>query len=339
MDEQEKTGKRPPESSDKKEPPKGRVISSDYRDMFPKQQPEKQTSQDKPASKNKRHHTAPGEAVKAVVKAAQENVHEGFDLLEEQAADTEEETPVQEFTDTAETETASNELPRFRARGKRRKLGLATGVVVLLLALTGVGYLAATIGTQIYQAATDDSRERAYDEYLKPLVMQDPDTYETPEEADEMMVLTASLWKALEDNSTSYTDYDDMGRTIVPLADVSDACHALFGPNVELQLNGLDEDNFFTFDDTDNQFHVTPYSTQSSFIPYTESIGVQADGKKVLKVGYVAPADKWRSDDIDAPEEPSPVKYMEYVLAQTENGEEYVVQIRELETSEETALS
>ena len=331
MDEQEKTGKRPPEVSDKKRPPKGRVISSDYRDMFPKQQQNEQTTQSKPAGKS--HRTAPGEAVKAVVKAAQENVHEGFDLLEEQTADTGE-TPEKESVDTVEAETISKGTSAFRARGKRKKLGLATGVVVLLLALTGVGFLAATIGTQIYQAATDDSRERAYDEYLKPLVMQDPDAYDTPAEADEQMVLSASLWKALEDNSASYTDYDDMGRTIVPLADVSDACHGLFGPEVELQLNGLDEDNFFTFDDTDNQFHVTPYSTQSSFIPYTESIRVQADGEKVLTVGYVAPSDQWRSDNANAPEEPSPIKYMEYVIAETEDGQEYVAQIRESDTSE-----
>lgn len=321
MDEQEKTGKQPPEAPDKKGLPKGRVISSDYRDMFPKQQ----ERADKLEIKSKRYHMRSEEAVKSAVKNARANVHEGFGLLKEQAADTDEAA----LRGTSTSEAVPDRYPEFHARGKRRKMGLATGIVVLLLALTGVGYLAATIGNQIYRAATDDSKERAYDAYLKPLVMQDPEEFDEPVLADEEMVLSASLWKALEDHNTAYTDYDDMGRTIVPLADVSDACHALFGPDVELQLNNLDEDNFFTFNEDTNQFHVTPYSTQSSFVPYTESIGIQADGKTVLRVGYVAPSDAWRSEDEDAPERPSPVKYMEYVLAQTEDGKEYVAQLRE----------
>ena len=157
--------------------------------------------------------------------------------------------------------------------------------------------------------------------------MQDQEPFSSQENADSRMMLNASLWKALEDNSASYTEYDEAGRTLVPLADVSDACHALFGPEAELQLNGLDDDTFFTFDESANQFHVTPYSTQSSFVPYTESIWNE-EGNTVLRVGYVAPTDSWRSEGESAAEAPTPVKYMEYVLTAGENGE-YVSQVRE----------
>ena len=72
---------------------------------------------------------------------------------------------------------------------------------------------------------------------------------------------------------------------------------------------------------------MTPYSTQSSFVPYTESIWNE-EGNTVLRVGYVAPTDSWRSQGESAAEAPTPVKYMEYVLTAGENGE-YVSQVRE----------
>lgn len=309
----------------KKAPPKGKVISSDYRELFkeaearePKEHlraedtasalPEGEEEKKESAAK---HWPDPAGAVKAAVKAAQE----GFDVLQE------------EKPETAAPSPSGEEEPHFHARGTHRAPRLATGIVVLLLALVGVGYLATALGTQIYRAVTDDSRERAYDEFLEPLVMQDPDAFSSQASADEQMVLAASLWKALEDNSASYTSYDESGRTLVPLADVSDACHSLFGPEAELQLNNTEIDSFFTFDTDTNQFHVTPFSTQSSYVPYTESIRTE-DGKTVLRVGYVAPTDSWRSDEEDAPEKPTPVKYMEYVL-EKDNETEYVAQIRE----------
>lgn len=329
MNDQKKINHQKNAGAEKKAPPKGKVISSDYRELFeeaearePKEHlkaedtaqkaPLLEEKEEKKESEAEKHWPDPAGAVKAAVKAAQE----GFDVLQEEQQEA-----------SIPSQSGEEEEPHFHARGTHRAPRLVTGVVVLLLALVGVGYLATALGTQIYYAVTDDSRERAYDEFLEPLVMQDPDAFSSQESADQQMVLAASLWKALEDNSASYTSYDESGRTLVPLADVSDACHALFGPEAELQLNGTEIDNFFTFDTDTNQFHVTPFSTQSSYIPYTESIRTE-DGKTVLRVGYVAPTDSWRSDEEDAPEKPTPVKYMEYVMEK--DGEtEYVAQIRE----------
>lgn len=319
-----------------KEPPKGRVLSSDYRELFQALDEKERRQREKaeqsspgsvsqPEEKKEEHrHPDPAAAVKAAVKAAQE----GLDLLQEETEEEEEFSPVEQGTDSQETVPAE-EKPRFHARGTHRVPSLFMGVIILLLALTGVGYLATTVGTQVYRMVTDDSRERSYDEFLRPLVMQDPEPFTSQEDADGQMVLTASLWKALEDNSASYTDYDDSGRTLVPLVDVSDACQALFGPEAQLELTNLNTDTFFTFDEETNLFHVTPYSTQSSFTPWTESITTE-DGDTVLRVGYVAPTDSWREESGSGEEEPEPVKYMEYILAR--NGDqEYVKAVREPE--------
>lgn len=343
MDQQDIKKNQPVEAApQEKESPKGKVLSSDYRELFQsldeKERRQREKAEAEPASeapsqkgKGPQRHADPAAAVKAAVKAAQE----GLDLLQEEAGGEITEEAV-EGPGTAEAEV-SEEAPRFKAKGTHRAPSLFMGVIVLLLALTGVGYLAATVGTQVYRMMTDDSRERSYDEFLRPIVMQDPEPFTSQEEADGQMVLAASLWKALEDNSASYTDYDDSGRTLVPLIDVSDACHALFGPNAQLQLVNLNTDTFFTFDEEANLFHVTPYSTQSSFIPWTESITTEGENT-VLRVGYVAPTDSWREDSGSGEEGPEPVKYMEYVLAR-DGDQEYVKEVREPESGTQPSSS
>ncbi len=209
---------------------------------------------------------------------------------------------------------------------RRRRYGIALGAAVLLLALVGVGFLAATAGTQIYRALTDDSALRAYDEFLTPVVMQDPEPFEDIADADPEMVLTASVWRAIMEHGREYNEYDELGRTIVPLVDVADACEALFGPDCEFHPERAPEDTFYLFDAEDNTFRVTPYSSQSSFIPYTVS-SRSSGASTVLRVGYVSASDEWRTGAGGG--EPEPVKYMEYVLlTNSETNTTYISAIR-----------
>lgn len=68
--------------------------------------------------------------------------------------------------------------PRAQRRRGTRRYGVALGAFVLALALVGVCAIATLAGRQIYQAATDDSALRAYDSFLAPVVMQDPEPFE-----------------------------------------------------------------------------------------------------------------------------------------------------------------
>lgn len=228
-------------------------------------------------------------------------------------------------------ETADEEGPVvvLKRHGKRR-FGIVAGAFVLVLALIGVVSLVGVLGRQIYVAATDDSKLREYDTYLSPIVMQDPMPFETPAEADPGMVMKASLWRALTVNGNSYNTYDDLGRTLVPLVDVADACHELFGPESELQPENPEDETFFIYDTEANVFHVAPYSSQSSFAPYTVD-SKKAGSTVVLRVGYVAASDEWRSDTSSTVEKPTPIKYMEYVLQAGADGKQYVTAIRSIQ--------
>lgn len=205
--------------------------------------------------------------------------------------------------------------PKPRRRGRHR-YGVFVGSLVLILALVGVGFLATTIGVKIHSALTDDTKLRQYDQFLTVVVAQDPQPFSSPDKADSDFVLNASLWQCMtSDNAANYTDYDDAGRTIVPLGDVVSACHQLFGPDCQLQPKNPTEETFFEYDSQNSQFHVALYSLDTTYTPYTES-AKKKDDMVVLRVGYVPPSDETRaqSGSVSSNVTPKPVKTMEYDL-------------------------
>lgn len=244
---------------------------------------------------------------------------DGEDFLPDSASDSNDEI-LTKWTDDLEPEDGGAEPGQAAARKKtarrrgKHRYGVAVGSLVLLLALVGVVFIAASIGGQIYRAATDDSALRAYDTFLAPAVMQDPQPFASPDKADEEFVLDASLWKTImADNGTNYTNYDDAGRMMIPLGDVVDAAKELFGPDCQLQAKTPASESFFTYDTAKNEFHVALYSSDSTIMPYTESAKKQGDST-VLRVGYVSPTDAWRTQTSSSVSAPKPTKYMEYVL-------------------------
>ena len=218
-----------------------------------------------------------------------------------------------------------------RPRGKRR-YGVALGSLVLLLALVGVVSLAGMIGTRIYEHATDDSALRAYDSLIACVVMQDPEPFASPEEADPVFVQNAALWKSILEKRSEWTGYDDNGLAVIPLGVVASAAQELFGPDCALSPSDPAEETFYTYDSTDNTYHVSVFSSDSAMTPYTESSRREGDAT-VLTVGYVLPTDPYRTQDASSGAEsvaPTPAKYMEYVMkTDEETGSEYVYAVRE----------
>lgn len=232
------------------------------------------------------------------------------------------------WNDDTEKTPAPKEIVHRRS-GKYR-YGIFAGSLVLILALIGVVFIATQVGTRIHGALTDDSRQRAYDKFLTVAVAQDPQPFESPEKADPDFVLNASLWKTMTENGTNYTSYDDAGRIIVPLGDVADSCRKLFGSKCSLQPKNPATDTFYTYDSTNSQFHISLYSLEGTYEPYTESIKKDGDST-ILRVGYVAPTDPTRKQSgvSSGSAKPTPTKYMDYVLKTDETTKkEYIFAVR-----------
>ena len=222
--------------------------------------------------------------------------------------------------DEGAREADSPKKSAHRRSGKYR-YGLFAGSLVLILALVGVVFIAFQAGTRIHGALTDDSKLRAYDKMLAVVVAQDPQPFESPDKADADFVLNASIWKTMTENNSNYTNYDDAGRTIVPLGDVVDACGELFGPKCSLQPKNPATETFYTYDSTKAQFHIALYSLEGIYEPYTVSAKNEGDST-VLRVGYISPTDPTRTSSSgvsSASRKPAPAKYMDYVLKTNES--------------------
>ena len=318
--------------------------SADYRSSFPsgdkkappvkRQRPPEPEQREKkrrvPAAPPKREPASPA-VPSAARRARLENDTEIDDFLPESDS-MEDERLLTKWDDGIEPKPQEKSGERPRRRGRHR-YGIFVGSLVLILALAGVGFIATTIGTKIHSALTDDTKLRQYDQFLTVAVAQDPQPFTSPGKADSDFVLNASLWQCMTgDNASGYTDYDDAGRTIVPLGDVVDACRQLFGPDCQLQPKNPTEETFFEYDSQNAQFHVALYSLDSTYTPYTES-AKRKDGMTVLKVGYVAPSDETRaqSGSTASGTAPKPVKYMEYDLkTDSSTQKEYIYAVKTL---------
>lgn len=321
----------------------GKEVNVDYRSAYQKQNAAKTPKKNGQAKKQpvpqKSKNTSQKEAP-AQKKSQQPKKQQPSKVTEKPKQNQEPKVPVErdDFLTEDEKEIVQQEEKKIidgvslpsedekpvKKRPRKRRYGIFVGSIVMIFALIGVCFLVGTVGKQIYFSLTDDSKLREYDTFLSPIVMQDPAPFDDPEQADPQMVLNASVWRAVTLNGMEYSDYDELGRTLVPLADVADACHELFGPDCDLQPENPEEETFFEYDAEKYMFHVAPYSSQSSFAPYTVS-SRSSGGNTILRVGYVAASDEWRSDTTSQVQTPTPTKYMEYVLStNTETGKEYV---------------
>lgn len=251
-------------------------------------------------------------------------------LPDSEFSDVEEMLTKWDQTEPEEVAKKQAPIPRSKRKHGKYRWGLAAGTVVLLLALTGVVMIAVQAGTRIHAALTDDSALRAYDNMLKVVVAQDPEPFDSPDEADPEFIRTASLWKTIIENNSEYSAFDDIGRALIPLGDVADACSELFGPDCSLQPGDPSTEGFYTYDSDKAQFHVAIYSMEGTYEPYTVSEKQEGDSV-VLRVGYLSPSDSARktSSGGDSSSTPAPVKYMDYVLkTNTDTKQQYIYAIR-----------
>lgn len=229
---------------------------------------------------------------------------------------------------------------------KRRKwYGIPVGVLVLSLALVGVIFLGTQVYQYVYRVATDDSAEREYDTFLSPVVMLDPEPFETIEAADKKMVLQAALWQTVfENQGDAVAEYDEYGRMVLQEDKVNENAVRLFGVNciltpmdIYLPHAGLAEGSpeaTIAYNASSGTYHVPMVSMPGSYRPYVESIKKKG-GVEYLRVAYQTVTDQG-GDNALVVESRGPetvdAKYMEYEISFDDATKlKYISAIREVE--------
>lgn len=261
-----------------------------------------------------------------------------------------------------EEEAKQSSEPKPQQKKKRRHwYGVPMGMLVLCLALVGLIFIGTQAYHYIYARVTDDSAERAYDTYLTPVVMLDPEPFESIDAANKEMVLQAAVWKTVFENATTTTDYDENARMVFSGELVRSNAVKLFGVNciltptdIYLPGSGKEEgtpEATISYDEATDTYHVPLIGNVGTYQPYTVSARNKGD-VSTLRVAYCVAADNVVStmptvsqaaESTTTPEDEviktkngnlRVIKYVEYEITYDEDTQlQYVSAVRSLEKS------
>ena len=290
---------------------------------------------------------------------AQNGSEEDLDAqLQFQETEAQIELPIDHEPEEKETGRGENVAPAKKHR--RRWYGVPVGTLVLCLALVGLIFIGTQAYHYIYDKVTDDSTERAYDTYLTPVVMLDPEPFESLDAADKEMMLQAAVWKTVFENAASTNDYDDNARMVFSGELVRSNAVKLFGVNciltpedIYLPGSGAEEgtpEGTISYDEATDTYHVPLIGNVGTYQPYTISVRNKGD-VATLRVAYCVLADNVDSTiptvsqstasvaaaegeiiQTDNETRLRVIKYLEYEIAYDEDTQlQYISAIRSLE--------
>ena len=125
---------------------------------------------------------------------------------------------------------------------KRSKPNLIVGLLILLLAFIGAVSLVMTAGNKISKSIDARNAEKysAYEEFIAPVIMNDPDTFDDITLADSGQLMSIAIWSVLDSNpEPDKYEYTDDGM-LLPQTEVEEAFSSLFGSEVKIIHTNVD---------------------------------------------------------------------------------------------------
>ncbi|MBR2028701.1 MAG: hypothetical protein IKA10_06940 [Oscillospiraceae bacterium] len=208
----------------------------------------------------------------------------------------------------------------IRSKHKRRVI---VGAVMCLLMLAGVISIVAG-GVKVAAKLLDNTAEKEkYNALLATLVVADPLPFESPDQADQTILLSSSVWAAVMNEDMEQYEKDDFGQTYLPAVEVDRYFTKVFGTQHTLTHQSFSEQEIeFTYDEGKQAYIVPITSFPTGFTPKVEKIK-RGSGEKIVTVGYISPATNW-NDDASG----NVSKYVDYIF-QKQGSEYYLVAVRE----------
>lgn len=226
------------------------------------------------------------------------------------------------------------------ATKNQRKYKLLIYKIILSLFVLAITFTATVIIIHKFSSFNEEAsptlaknvNNMNYSEFLAPIVMHDPEPFNSPEKAEKQMKISSSIWRCIMKNGTEkYQDYDERGLSLMPVEDIEKACEELFGPNHGVNFKERVFGSFYSLDENEKNFHICAISNQNSYIPYIESSEVSGDYLKIT-VAYILREDDFFKEGPEKAQKPTPKKRMIYILKKSEdNHTVYLESVENLE--------
>ena len=196
-------------------------------------------------------------------------------------------------------------------RTKRRRYAAPIGGAFILLAFVGLVALVVLALTTTDRLLDNQGEKERLEDIIGPLLMFDPPPFENPADISPATLLNVSMWAALAANYYPFNEHQEME---VPASDLDVAAALLFGPGVTLQHRTFGEyEQSYYFDPVRQLYHVPATVQLFVYTPRVISIERNGDFYDVL-VGYVPPQGAIMANLHGTRTQPTPDKYMIYVM-------------------------
>ncbi|MBQ3587204.1 MAG: hypothetical protein II977_01420 [Oscillospiraceae bacterium] len=230
--------------------------------------------------------------------------------------------------DMIEVEQAEKERKTYSAKkGKKndkvRTRRIVTGGVFCFLALVGLVSIITNIFSLGVKIVDNEGEKQEYNNLLTTLVVYDPLPFESPDQADQQMLLASSVWAAIMNEDMSIYETDEYGYTLLPAVDVDKYFSKVFGTGIKLEHGSFsDRDVEFEFNKEKQAYVVPATNFPTGFTPQVEKIK-KTFTEKIVTVGYLSPSNSWADTTGGALS-----KYVDYIF-EKQDGQFALVAVRE----------
>ncbi len=219
---------------------------------------------------------------------------------------------------------------------KNNKWAFPVGAIIMVFAVVGV--IAALIFAVRGIADLTDNSEKftEYEQFLAPVVMNDPDPFDDVSKAQMTQLLDATVWSLMKSDidpdKYEYAEGDTSGL-IVPQADIEKQFKKLFGEDVKPVHSTVEGGTYtFTYDETKQAYIVPLTGVMPTFIPRVTDQEKKGDSI-ILTVGYIS-GNAWDQDERGNYIEPAPNKYMKITLRLNSDDSYFISAIQNTEAPE-----
>ncbi|MBQ6849690.1 MAG: hypothetical protein IJN77_01465 [Oscillospiraceae bacterium] len=202
-----------------------------------------------------------------------------------------------------------------KSENKVKNRRIITGAVFCLLAVIGLVSLVSGVFNTGVKIIDNEGKKQEYNTLLAPLVMYDPLPFETPEEADQRVLLSSSVWAAIMNEDMSLYETNEFGEPLLPAIDVDKYFAKIFGTQISLAHGTFsDQDVEFKFDEEKKAYSIPATNFPTGFAPQVEKIKTSMSARTVT-VGYLSPSTSWADTG-----ERAISKYMDYIFEKQDSG-------------------
>ena len=212
----------------------------------------------------------------------------------------------------------------------KNKWAFPVGAVIMVFALIGV------IAVAVLGIRTITEKFTEYEQFLAPVVMNDPDPFDDVSKAEMTQLLDATVWSLMKSDidpdKYEYAEGDTSGL-IVPQADIEKQFKKLFGEDVKPVHATVEGGTYtFTYDETKQAYIIPLTGVMPTFIPRVIAQDKKGDSI-ILTVGYIS-GNAWDQDERGNYIEPAPNKYMKITLRLNSDDSYFISAIQNTEAPE-----